>query len=169
MAGGWQHCLATLQNDGSSSRARLPLWACRLPSLSCYSTPAGWLPCLALRPAFRWWRRWALTHTVVHYLCCAGYMIVSYLVRMMAFTVPKALLAFSERRAPGIYKHYYIRCRRCLGFRWKTMLLPASPVRPTLGGCSHLFGGSSKPDHQCKRRMHPVAAQKGRLLPQIAS
>lgn len=38
-----------------------------------------------------------------------GYMIASYLIRMMSWRVPKALDLFSSLRPPGIYKHYYIR------------------------------------------------------------
>ncbi|EFN54818.1 hypothetical protein CHLNCDRAFT_24090 [Chlorella variabilis] len=38
-----------------------------------------------------------------------GYMVASYLARMMSWTVPKALDAFAHKRPPGIYKHYYIR------------------------------------------------------------
>ena len=35
--------------------------------------------------------------------------IASYLLRMHAVTVTKALQMFEKARAPGIYKHYYIR------------------------------------------------------------
>ncbi|KAL4857277.1 mRNA-capping enzyme [Chlorella vulgaris] len=38
-----------------------------------------------------------------------GYMIASYLARMLTFNIPKALDAFAQKRPPGIYKHYYIR------------------------------------------------------------
>ena len=39
-------------------------------------------------------------------------MVVCYLVRMLALRVSKAVELFAKARAPGIYKHYYIRCVR---------------------------------------------------------
>lgn len=52
-----------------------------------------------------------------------GYMVASYLARMMSWTVPKALDAFAHKRPPGIYKHYYIRLGRVNGVqgRWQVV------------------------------------------------
>lgn len=38
-----------------------------------------------------------------------GFMVVSYLVRLMGMSVEKALAVFAEHRPPGIYKEDYIR------------------------------------------------------------
>lgn len=86
----------------------------------------------------------------------AGYMVVSYLVRMLALTVEKALRLFIAGRAPGIYKHYYIRRGQRGGWEgrgWRAGVAPhgAGHWRPRAavrvgcsGACAESWGKYSR-------------------------